>query len=516
MNINRGINQFRMLPQQQKLDNKIIEQVKEGVIEKAQETSIQKSDASEGYGNASSQQYLANMNIQFISRNNLNNNIELRKKEKPTTDNNVVKNQVSENIEQIESALEGVKPEETTEPTTKSPVMKGTAAAAAGAAASVASTGAASAASGLGQEVLINGTTLLGQSYKGTLTGAIETKLGVMSTADMASGLVSSFQTIAENTADGSFQSILDSYCDEWVAKNGVENFVSENMGQVMNDFFKDVYNLDFVNLGKNILKTLGKTTLISAAASLAVKIGVDTIIDVLPGFLKDASGVCKDWWNNVKTGNIGGALKNVVWDAPMVLLKTAGNTVKHLAINTWDTAVSVVKPAVVGTWNTVKAAGVGAWNTVKAAGVGVWNTVTSPIRGVIAGGKALVNGFKNGIQNFKDGKILKGVGNILGGTLKAIGKPIDGIINIGTNAVKTVWNVGKNIVKTGVNVIKNAGKTIKDVSKAVFGEPVKTVVKAVKTAGKVVVEGAKAVGKGVAKAANWVANGVKKVFKGW
>ena len=515
MNINNGINRFRMLPQQQKLDNKIIEQVKEEVIEKVQETPLQKSDAAEGYGNANAQQFLANMNIQFISRNNINNKIELpTKKEEPKVNEDVINNIIDVNIEQIETDTQ--EPSSPTDPSTSSPVMKGAAAAAAGAAASVASTGAASAANGLGQEVLVNGTTLLGQSYKGTLTGAIETKLGVTSTASMATDLATNIKSLATDVTSGNYFNALDTYAQEWMIKNNVEVIDVENAGQAMLDFYKDIYNLDFVNLGKNILKTVGKSTLISAGVSLAVKIGVDTIIDVLPGFLKDAGGVCKDWWNNIKTGNIGGALKNVVWDAPVVLLKTAGNTVKHLAINTWDTAVSVVKPAVVGTWNTVKAAGVGAWNTVKAGATGIWNTVTSPFKGVINGGKALVNGFKNGIENFKNGNILKGVGNIIGGAFKGAGKVISGAIGVVTNGVKTVWNVGKNIVKTGVNVVKNVANTVKDVTKAVFGEPVKTVVNAAKTAGKVVVEGAKAVGKGIAKAANWVADGAKKLFKGW
>ena len=80
-------------------------------------------------------------------------------------------------------------------------------------------------------------------------------KLGVTSTASMATDLATNIKSLATDVTSGNYFNALDTYAQEWMIKNNVEVIDVENAGQAMLDFYKDIYNLDFVNLGKNILK---------------------------------------------------------------------------------------------------------------------------------------------------------------------------------------------------------------------------------------------------------------------
>lgn len=441
MNINSSIRNLRYNAPQN-LEKNIVDDIKEDVIEEVQVQPLQEPTVEQGYGRASRQQYLANMGIKIVSYSAST----AQQKEK-TPENPVTEKQVEENTAQISNSRAT-----NSQPTTGATQSNSTSE-------QVKSIPHIPAASAVATVVTKGGNSISADLY--ATTGELVQELARMKAENLAmpAEMVESFDRLSSLAQDPkAFEQTLGKFTDQWISTHDLNSMTQEEATQAC---LKDFYTQELGINVSNILKCIGG----AAVVSLLIKVGVSTIIDVAPDICKDAVNWTKDTFKNLFKGNILGLIKNAVIDAPVMLIRNAGRTVRSLAKNTYQTARDVIVAGAKGTYNTVKTA-------VK----GTVETVSKPIKAVAGAASNVLSGVGNGLKKLANGNVIGAVGSVVGGVAKGVGSVVTGV-------AKTVGSAAKTVVKT-------AGKAIgavADVAGEVFGNPIKAVGNAVKSVGKAI-----------------------------
>lgn len=443
MNINSSIRNLRYAAPQN-LEKNIVEEIKEEVIEEAQTQPLQESTVEQGYGNASSQQYLANMGIKIVTTSRA-----VAPTQAETLEDSVADKQIEANTTQIsDSRTADVK--DTTKSTTSSSTTVNTKA--------VPHTLVATAA-----VISNNGSSIGNDLYRSTGEVIQEFLRKNATTSALTEGFyeIEQLQQVCELCLEDPLYIVKmqEEYLTFWESAHSATEFSSEIERGTS-------FIMDFCNekLGIN-LTSLAKCAGGAAIASLLVKIGVSTVIDVAPDMGRDVFNLGKKRFKNLFKLNIVGLAKNAFIDAPVLMIRNMGRSIKALAKNTYQTARGIVVAGVSGTYN-----------TVKTAVEGTVNTISKPVKAVVKSAQNVISGIGSGISKLADGNIIGAVGSVVGGVAKGVGNLVSGVASAVGSAVST-----------GIETVSSALKTVGNVVEEVLGNPVKAVGNAVKTVGKAI-----------------------------
>lgn len=433
MEINSSMRNMRYVVPQKKIEEDLLEEKntpenKERELE-ARSQQKQEQSSTQNYARASRDQYLANMNINFVSTTNKT------QEEKQIVETNINSRTSVENSKKVDTQIQETKVSVNSQ--TAKTVAK----------------------------TVTNGQNVLGDLYASS--GELAEELAVMSAqnsalpVELADG-VKKLGNLAKDTE--AFQSALSKYADNYMVQNNIQEITTENVGEVMKSFFSDELGINLANIGKYVGG--------AAIASLAIRVGISTLIDMAPKIGKDVINLGKDTVENLLQGDVLGLIENALIDAPVMVIRNAARTVKYLAINTYETVKDVVV-----------AGGEAVYGVAKAAVTGVVDTVSQPIKSITKCVERVGKGIVSGVDKMLDG-------NLIGGTAKIVGGVLEGAGNVVVGAVKTVGKAVKTVAQTIGKVASGVGKVVE----SVFGNPIKAVGGVVKSVGKA----------------------IKKIFSGW
>ncbi len=432
MEINSSLRNMRYVIPQKRIEEKTLEekntpQEKEKQLENR--NSNQEQSSTQDYTRASRDQYLANMNINFVSTT--------KKVPIEPQDSLVNTNSRSQTENTKASTSKAVETKASLNTKTAETVVK----------------------------TVTNGQNVLGDLYASS--GELAEELAVMSAknsalpVELADG-VKKLGDLAKDTE--AFQSALSNYADNYMVQNNIPEITTDNVGKVMKSFLSDEFGINLANIGKYVGG--------AAIASLAIRVGVSTLVDMAPKIGKDVINLGKDTVKNLLQGDVLGLIENAVIDTPVMIIRNAARSVKYLAINTYETVKDVVV-----------AGGEAVYGVAKAAVTGVVDTVSQPIKSITKCVERVGKGIVSGVDKMLDG-------NLIGGTAKIVGGVLEGAGNVVVGAVKTVGKAVKTVAKTVGKVASGVGKVVE----SVFGDPIKAVGGVVKSVGKA----------------------IKKIFSGW
>ena len=440
MNINSSIHNLRYTPSQN-LEKNIVEDIKDEVIEDIQTQPLQESTVEQCYGNASSQQYLANMGIKIVSTSRIPAQSKVQSPE-----NSVTEKQVESNTTQIASSRSaevkdnvGIFPKTEVKLVNSVPHIP---------AATVAT--AVSNSESIGEELYAATGELINEIASYKASGGVLSPEVAANYEELVKKIINDPASIKQMGVD---------YALEWAETHDLNKYATntEMIQAFTEDFLSEEFGLGFANIAKSIGG--------AAITSVLLKIAVSTVIDVAPDMGKDVFKLGKKTFKNLFKLNIGGLIKNTMIDAPVLVIRNAGRSIKALAKNTYQTARDIVVAGVSGVYGTVKAA-------VK----GTVETISRPIKAVAGAASNVLSGVGNGLKKLANGNVIGAVGSVVGGVAKGVGTAV-------TGAVKTVGSAVKTVAKT----VGKAAEAVGNVAEAVFGNPIKAVGNAVKSVGKAI-----------------------------
>lgn len=436
MEINSSMRNMRYVVPQKKIEEDLLEEKntpenKERELE-ARSEQRQEQRSTQNYARASREQYLANMNINFVSTTNKT------QEEKQIVETNINSRTPVENSKKVDTQIQE----------TKVSVNSQTAK-------TVANT-------------VTNGQNVLGDLY--TSTGELITELArteaknVNLPKELAEG-VEELKKMTKNEASiTKFSENFANHLENYMNENNITTPNAKDITKGVADFFDKEFSINLTDLAKYAGT--------AAIASLAIRVGVSTVIDMAPKIGKDVFNLGKDTIKNLLQGDVLGLVENALIDAPVMLIRNAARSVKYLAINTYETVKDVVV-----------AGGEAVYGVAKAAVTGVVDTVSQPIKSITKCVERVGKGIVSGVDKMLDG-------NLIGGTAKIVGGILEGAGNVVVGAVKTVGKAVKTVAKTVGKVVSGVGNIVE----SVIGNPIKAVGGVVKSVGKA----------------------IKKIFSGW